>query len=445
MVLLGLFGLFFYSSVMGMPAAWVGVGFAAGLGLDVLIDPYIGYRSDSAVGRLGRRHGFMLAGALAMGPCFFVIFSPPRNLSPAWLFVWLLASSFVFRAASAIYRIPYLSLGAELSSDYDERTRVIAIRSLAGLAGLLAAAGLSSSLFFRGAAGSVDPKFSYTGYPLLGLVFGAAMTATGLIAVWGTWPYRSSGQSAVSAPHRFWPGFKTSMANAAFRSVWLSFTLFLLAVVLNATVAMHYFTWYAGIHEGRTLSAIQVCFGVGALFGVVLWMGAAKRFEKRTLYAAGAAMTAAVMLGAIFLTEARRLLGGENRPLMIGHAMAGLFASALWVVPASMLADIADQDELATGFRREGAYFGLLNLGEKLASMGAVLLAGLFMHFFVRLQASAAEQPASALQGLGLIYGVIPAVLVILAVLLIRPYHLGRVELRNIQQRLEERSGVLHG
>ena len=444
MVLLGLFGLFFYSSVMGMPAAWVGVGFAAGLGLDVLIDPYVGYRSDSCSSRLGRRHGFMLAGAIAMGPCFFLIFSPPRHLSPTWLVVWLLVSSLAFRAASAVYRIPYLSLGAELSSDYDERTYIIAVRSLAGLAGLLAAAGLSSSLFFKGTGGTIDPKFNYAGYPLLGLVFGAAMTASGLIATWGTWAHRfaasGSGEGARPAAHRFWSGFKASMANSAFRSVWLSFTLFFLAVVLNASVAMQYFTWYARIHDGRIVSAIQVCFGAGALVGVVLWMWAAKRFEKRTLYAAGAGMTAVVMLGAAFLNEAARFLNTENRlPLAAGHAVGGLFASALWVIPASMLADIADQDELATGLRREGAYFGLLNLGEKVASMGAVLLAGLMMHFIAQIQPAAATQVAPAVERLGLIYGVMPGLLVAMAALLIAPYHLGRTDLRNIQQRLAAR------
>src|SRR5262245_57393652 len=82
MVLFGLFALFFYNSVMKLPAVLVGIGISAGLALDALLDPYIGYRSDCSRHRFGRRHIFMLAGSLAMGPCFFLLFSPPRDLGP---------------------------------------------------------------------------------------------------------------------------------------------------------------------------------------------------------------------------------------------------------------------------------------------------------------------------------------------------------------------------
>jgi hypothetical protein len=123
MVLSGLFMLFFYNSVMGLPSALVGIGLSSSLVVDALLDPYIGHISDRTSHRFGRRHIFMLPGALVMGPCFFLLFSPPRSLGHAGLFVWLLACSIALRAASAVYRIPYLSLGAELSRDYDDRTK----------------------------------------------------------------------------------------------------------------------------------------------------------------------------------------------------------------------------------------------------------------------------------------------------------------------------------
>ena len=123
MVLSGLFMLFFYNSVMGLPSALVGIGLASSLVFDAVLDPYIGHISDRTRHRFGRRHAFMLPGALIAGPCFFLLFSPPRSLGHPGLFVWLLACSIGLRAASAVYRIPYLSLGAELSRDYDDRTK----------------------------------------------------------------------------------------------------------------------------------------------------------------------------------------------------------------------------------------------------------------------------------------------------------------------------------
>src|SRR5579871_6900407 len=140
MILSGLFILFFYNSVMGLPATLVGVGVFASLALDAITDPLIGHISDRTRSRLGRRHVYMLPGALGMGPCFYLLFSPPRSLNHTELFLWLLGSMIALRATSAIYRIPYLSLGAELSRDYDDRTSTMAVRALFGLVGTLSAA-----------------------------------------------------------------------------------------------------------------------------------------------------------------------------------------------------------------------------------------------------------------------------------------------------------------
>ena len=157
MTLFGLFIVFFYGSVMRLPGTLVGIGCAAGLLFDALIDPYIGYRSDRFRSALGRRHPFMLAGAATMGMAFWLLLSPPQHLETPALFLWLLVTIMVFRFASALYRIPYLSLGADLVSDYHERTKIVGIRSVFGLAGTLAAATLSFALFFPVTQAGVDP------------------------------------------------------------------------------------------------------------------------------------------------------------------------------------------------------------------------------------------------------------------------------------------------
>ena len=195
MFLSGIFLLFFYKTVMGLPPALAGLGLSASLVLDAVLDPYIGYLSDRARHRLGRRHVFMLPGALAMGVCFFLLFSPPQHLTRPLLFLWLVVCSITLRATSAVYRIPYLGLGAELSRDYDDRTSTMAIRALFGLVGILAAAWLSFRLFFPVAA----DRLRYPGYPRLGMAFGAIMTGAGLFTFFGTLGYRTSGVPATVA------------------------------------------------------------------------------------------------------------------------------------------------------------------------------------------------------------------------------------------------------
>ena len=441
MVLFGLFTLFFYNTVMGLPASLVGMAIAGGLVLDAFLDPYIGYRSDGCRLKLGRRHAFMLPAGIAVGPCFYLLFSPPRNLGHTGLFLWLLAFWVAVRVTGALYRIPYLSLGAELSSDYDERTTVFAIRALFGLIGALAAAGFSF-LVLTSKAGGADPKLDYASYPRMGLLFGLLMSLSALLSTLGTLSHRSVGEpdrKSRPASH-FLPGFFLAMRNTEFRAVWFYFVVFFLAVVMNASLAIQYFTWYAKIHAGSALSEIQVGFYLGALAGVFFWMALAKKSEKRTLSIAATLGTAVLLCAATLLVGEGRLFGtGNALPLILGHFVAGVIASAVWVIPASMVADIADEDEFQTGLRREGIYFGIMNLGEKIASGGALLCAGLLLSFFRHLAPAASPQAPAAAPYIGLSYGVIPGVLLIAATLMILPYKLNRAALRAIQSQLAER------
>ena len=440
MVLFGLFTLFFYNTVMGLSASLVGFAIAGGLVLDAFIDPYIGYRSDCSRHWFGRRHSFMLAGAILLGPCFFLLFNPPRSLGHTGLFVWLFVFWVAVRVTGALYRIPYLSLGAELSSDYDERTVLFSIRALFGLVGALVAAGFSFLIFTK--TGIADPKLDYASYPRMGLLFGVLMSLSAVISTLGTLRHRSSGaaDSQSQPAARFFAGFALAMRNATFRSVWFYFVVFFLAVVLNASLAIQYFTWYARIHKGPALSAIQAGFYVGALAGVFLWMALSKRTEKRTLSMAATLGTATLLCAATFLVGEGHLFGtGNALPLIAGYFIAGVVASAVWVIPASMVADITDEDEFHTGLRREGMYFGILNLGEKVASGGALILAGLLLSFFGRLAPAASPQAPAAASYIGLSYGVVPGILLVAATLMILPYKLNRTTLHSIQRQLSER------
>jgi glycoside/pentoside/hexuronide:cation symporter, GPH family len=438
MVLFGLFLLFFYNSVLGVPAPLAGLAFAAGLALDAVLDPFIGFRSDRSRHALGRRRSFMLAGSLTMGACFALLFCPPRSLGTVGVFSWLLGCSMLFRFTTAVYRIPYLSLGAELSEDYDERTIVMAVRAVCGLVGALIAAALSFVLFFRNGAAGADAKLTYANYPKMGIAFGALLTVAGLVAFFGTAGHRDPAVVADSAHiSGFWAGFRTAMANRSFRAVWSSFTLFYAAVILNATLSVQFFTWCAKITDAATLSQSQVSFGVGACCGVALWMALVRRGEKRTWYATGMLGTSVILAGATLLIGPGKLLGvGHAWSLLAGYGVAGIFASALWVLPPSMLADVADQDQSVTGSRREGVYFGMLNFGEKIASGFAVLLAGVLLQYFVRLAPASAVQTPDTVGRLSLLFGLAPGLMLIGSLILIMPYNLGRSATREIQRRL---------
>src|SRR5262249_5679587 len=206
----GLFLFFFYTSVVGLSGTLVGIAAAIGLVWNALGDPIIGHASDRARSWLGRRHAFMLAGAATMGACFWALFSPPRGWSGPATFLWLIVTSLLFRLASSVFGIPYRALGAELSSDYHERTAISGIRGACGLVGLLLGSSLSFVLFFPNVTPGVDPKLRYEAYPVMGLMFGALMTVVALVPTLATLPRRHAlaGDAAVA---RSSPGLRAGL------------------------------------------------------------------------------------------------------------------------------------------------------------------------------------------------------------------------------------------
>lgn len=454
MVFFGLFTLYFYTTVMSLPGTLVGIAAVIALVWDAAINPYIGYLSDQVRFRFGRRHTFMLAGALTMGISFWLFLSPPQGLSIGALFTWLLGSSLLVRTTTSVFGVPYFALGAELSQDYHERTSITAIRGGWALLGTLATAALSFVVFFPDTVPGVDPKLNYSGYPVMGLAFGLVMTVVGLIATLGTLSWRpyliehstlNAQQPALSGAKgsTFLSSFAQSIQNPSFRVIFFSFSLFYLGVVINGALSIHYLTYYVKITASTALSGFQLAFYLAGLVGVVFWLRISRLIEKHWLYLLAALVTAMLMLGALLLLGEGHLFGtGDARPLIIGQGLAGFFGSILWFMPGSMIADVADMDELATGQRREGSFFGIFFFGQRLAAGMSALVAGVLVDWFAGLIPGQVQQSALTIQRIGVLYSVLPATLLFVAAALTFRYTLSRSRVGAIQAELGKRRGA---
>jgi len=447
----GLFTLYFYTTVLGLSGTLVGIASAIGLLWDAAIDPYIGYVSDRSRVRFGRRHTFMLAGALTMGATFWAFFHPPAGLSTTGLFVWLLVTSLLVRTATSVYGIPYFALGAELSSDYQERTSITGIRGAMALVGTLTAASLAFVVFFPDATPGVDPKLNRDGYAQMGLVFGVLMTLLGVLVTWHTLPWRRvppapSAGCTAHPPASFVASFVQSMANRSFRALFASYSLFFLAMVINSALSIHYLTHYAKVTASTALSSFQLAFYLGALVGVAVWFLASRWIEKQRLYLLALFCVAGVMLMAVFLVGEGRWLGAGNiRAVAIGHGLGGFFGSVLWFIPGSMIADVADEDELTTGARREGAFFGLFYFGQQIAAGVSLLAAGALVEGYAGLQPGQSDPSPLTVSRMGVLYGILPALLVSLAAVPVLRYSLTRSRVHSIQAELSALRGSASG
>ena len=277
----GAFLLFFYTSVMGLPGTLAGLATTISLFWDALIDPSIGHLSDKANFSMGRRHGFMLVGAVGMGLSFFAIFNPPAGLGNGGLFFWLIGSNFFLRTSNSLFVVPYQALGAELAQDYQERTSIAGIRSFLALLGT-GLAFSSLSLFFPNDGSGVDPKFNPNGYLTMAVTFGILMAVTGLISTFGTLRerYRLPKRAPSSEGELgFLENLKISITNRSFLSLTLSSALYFLASAVTTTVVVHFLTYYLKISDPAAISLFQAAFFVGGVLGVVFWLRVSPRLE----------------------------------------------------------------------------------------------------------------------------------------------------------------------
>jgi Na+/melibiose symporter-like transporter len=440
-VTFGLYSLFFATVVVGLPGTWIGVvGFFAML-WDALIDPYIGYLTDGVRAR-SRRYSFMLTGALTMGIGFWASFSPPRHLSTMLVLAWLLAASLVVRTATSMFSIPYYALGVNLSADYHERTSIAAFRGIASIIGTLLTASLSFVVFFPEKASGGDPKLDPAGYASMGFTFGMLMTVVALIAVLGTLRHfqeNGSGQMQQT-PSAFFVSMWQFLRNPSLRVMLICFSLVVVGLAVNSSLMLHYLKYYVEVDGSVALSSAQAMFFTAGLLGTVFWLRVSRKFDKHRLYVFSAAVTSALMLAAFALLGKGHLLGtGDVRPVLIGYGVTGFFNCILWFMPQSMLADVADESELITGRRSEGALFGMLSFGQQVATGIAVMLGGGLLERFAGLVPGDLKQSGLVVYRIGIIFGVIPAALFMAAAFLMSRYKLTRSRVASIQVELHQR------
>jgi GPH family glycoside/pentoside/hexuronide:cation symporter len=429
----GLYLLFFYTTVLGLPGTLVGFAAALGLLWDALSDPIIGGLSDRSRSPL-RRHGWMAVGSVGMAVGFIALFSPPMGLSTPQLFGWLLATSVLLRTSQSMFTVPYYALGAELSASYDGRTMVAGYRAAAMQVGAMLAAGLSAALFFPAATGQRS-RFAAESYASMSIMLGVLMCAAGVVATVGTWRFRkeAGGPSRTTAPWR------AVFRNRSFGLLASANIAFFLAMVFSAVLLMYFLTYYAGIGSGRMIAVCQFALYGGAIAGTIAWARLARIRDKHRLYCAASLALAGLLAGLFWVAPPGLLMEPMRYAVLVfGHAAIGAAAAGPAVLAPSMLADVAEEHELLSGHRSDGVFFGVFSAGQQIATGLAAALAGLLVDQYAGLVPSVATQAAATAVRLGVLACFLPAALVLISAAVMLAYNLTRQRVNLVQRQLTE-------
>jgi Na+/melibiose symporter-like transporter len=351
--------------------------------VDAVTDPLVGIWSDGFVSeRYGRRHPFMYAASLPLALCFFAVFNPPSGLSEPLLFLWLVVFACGTRFAMTLFVIPHQSLVAELTRDYDQRTKLQSGRTVfAWLFGLLNAL-LAYTVFLKATkAYPYDPK----GFPAFALYGGVVMMIATLSSSFGTQGAAIAAQPEGRHLKRVRPSelffeIRRALGSPNYRAAVVGGLLTAVGFGLMENMG-NYMNLYFWGFKAQELAVFIVVIAVASIFVLVGSPRLAGRFGKGRVAMASAALAGCMtptmvglrVLGVLPPAGSKELLGILCGAVFFGYGaiMTGL------VMVGSMIADVTDEHELAHGSRQEGLLFAAMTLIAKAASGLAPLLSGL--------------------------------------------------------------------
>ena len=344
----------FYASDVGVSLALVGTIMIAVRVFDVITDPLVGWLSDHTRGRFGRRRPWVLASTPVLMIAIYQLFMPPEGAGALHMLGW----SMLLSVGTTMMLIPYYAWGAELSTDYDERSRITGGRAMAGVLGSLTAQLVpAGALLLFGIGGSAVVL------ELVGTTMLVLMPLCVLVTLLGT----PEAQTVVRSTIPVGRGLKLMWRNGPFKRLVLAFMIG--SIGLNVTTPLYIF-FVADVlgAEDRAIYMLTF-FYVSSFCSIPAWVWLAGRMGKHRAYVASYVIIAAAH-------PCYLLLGEGDFWWMLPITLATGFAAGGFsqTLPNSMKADVIDLDEAESRENRAALFFSAWSFAQKAtSSIGAAI------------------------------------------------------------------------
>ena len=355
-----------YNIALGMDPVKLGIALFIPRFIDAVIDPLMGNLTDNTRTRWGRRRPYIVAGATLSALLLPLLWMPPWRTETA-MFWFLVIGSSIYSVTYTLFSVPYTALGYELTSDYDERTRVLAWRMYIGLLGSL----------------TIPWLYKLCLLPIFGgdAVVGAQWVSAGLavvILITGIIPAiacRESKESQQQAQVGFAEAIKYTSRNRPFLILLASYVIIICGLFTSSALGL-YVNIYHVCGGDKAFAAT-----IGGIAGTIMALTSYLSLPLVTWISTHWGKRHAMFTGLAFAIVGIASLWFTMTPEMpylqlVSSFIIGMGLQGCWLMVSSMVADICDEDELETGLRREGMYGAVTSLALQVSLAVTALTGG---------------------------------------------------------------------
>lgn len=422
-VVSGIYGVLltiYYQDYLGLGANWIALAMAFYAVWNALNDPIFGHITDRTRSKLGRRIPYLRFTAPFFALTFSLVWFAPEHAPEASQFIWMLVTMLLYDTCYTILGLVHGTLMPELSESDQERGKLSIVSTLFGLLGTII--GFLVPDFFRPKAGSGDVSM---------LSLQLSMIAVGIIAAFliilASYNIKERREfSQVDEPLGWWPAIKSTLTSKSFIVFVIAnfMCTFMFSICMGA---IYYVADY--VIQGGVIPLLAALF-IPLTIGVPLVQFVLKKVEPVVAFQGYLVLGG---LGLIVLT----FLPVDFIPLSI--AIFGFGYSGVQVINYLLLGQVIDEDEIRTGVRREGSFYGANALITKPAQSLAItitasaLAAGQFVTRNSNNGAIFLDQPETALFAIRAVMGLIPGITLVIAAIILFAFPLRGDRLKKIK------------
>ena len=431
-VIINTFFTAFLIKALGMPAALAGTIPLVGKIWDAITDPIMGNITDRTVSKFGPKRFYILVGGIISALTFVVMWVTIPTKSAGAMYAFYLFMYCLFSTGFTIISVPYNGLLPDMIDDYIIRAKFSNVRMIWSTIGS-AVCGLVPTFI-------ITDNTNPAQYLTCSLLFGFLFFATSMVTFAGTWEHPK-------------PPVKSSIVESFPQAVSVfksrSFRLFI-GIYLFGQCGMDIVSGMALIYCDDVLNgynngcfiALMATLLASQLIGMLIWGPVMNMTSKRTTILIGAPMRLFATLGLLFVSKE----GASLVPILILTAIIGLGNAATLTSIFSIMADMADVDELITSIRRPGIVSGMATFARKIsaglsnATIGFLLSAVGYDSYLAN---NKIRQSLETQRGIVYIFVFVPVILMALLIIVGYIFPLTGKEFKVVQTEIARRKGQI--